>query len=431
MTTISLRNFRSLAATYGAYVGSMSSRGLELVGKLGLYMFGARALGLHDSGYFFLCLTWIGLISTVARGGFDKAVLRHMAAELAVGRGQEARRALLTGSAIVTAGGTLATLLTVALAEPLAVYLFHDPQVAHALRLSAYAILPQTLCIFVGYALVGFHRGAAGQLVQNGIWPVLTLGALFAGANTLDSLLYALAASLLAATVLGLVMLVSDRHRLLATPSPDAPADALPALWRTAMPLSVVEVVQIFLNSLPVLLLAVFGQPSAVGAFSVANRISMLIWVVANSIGTVAAPSFAARHRQGQWDELRALNRRVRLAVALFGTPVVAVMVFFPKSILNLVAPGFEVAAPALMVMGLGQLVNCLLPCQDFMLSMTGYGSVHRWLNIAQLVVCSALCAALIPFFGMMGAAIATAVFIAQGAIGTTLAVRHLMPKAL
>ncbi|MFG1247713.1 oligosaccharide flippase family protein [Xanthobacter autotrophicus] len=430
MSLASRRSLVALVTTYGAYAGALMARGLELVGKLGLYMLGARVLGVHDSGYFFLCLTWVGLIATVARAGFEKAVIRHMAAELAVNRGREARRAFLHGTGLVTLGGSLATLGTVALAGPLAEYVFRDPMVAPALIISSLAILPQVLCTFMGHALVGFHRGAAGQLVQSGLWPMLMLAAVAVGVHSLEGVLYALAAANLAAAVLGVVLVVRERHRFHVTPPSGTVSEAMPALWRTAMPLGVVEMVQMFLASLPVLLLAAFGLPSAVGAFSVANRISMLIWVVSTSIGVVAAPSFAARHRQDDWDGLKALNRKVRLAVAVFGSPIVAAMIFFPTPILHLIGPGFEIAAPALMVMGVGQLINCLLSCQDIMLSMTGFGSVLRWLNTAQLVVCCTLCAALIPPFGMMGAAVATAVFAAQGAIGTTLAVRRYLPRA-
>ncbi|MFG1345280.1 lipopolysaccharide biosynthesis protein [Xanthobacter autotrophicus DSM 431] len=420
----------ALLKTYSNFVGAMMARGLEVVGKLGLYMLGARALGVHESGNFFLCLTWVGLIATVSRAGFEKAVIRHLAAELAVGRGRDARKAFFMSAGFVTLGGTLATLATILLAYPLAKHAFGDAALAAPLTISAFAILPQALCIYMGHALVGFDRGATGQLVQNGLWPALTLAALLAGVHSLEGLLYALAGANLTAALLGLVLLLRERHRFQAEPAPGSTVEAMPALWRTAIPLSVVEVVQITLASLPVLLLAAFGLPAAVGAFSVANRISMLIWVVSTSIGVVAAPSFAASHRREEWDELRRLNRRVRLAVAVFGAPIVAAMLLAPEMLLHLIGPGFEIAAPALMVMGIGQLINCMLPCQDIVLSMTGYGSMLRWLNTAQFVVCCTICVLLIPPLGMMGAAIATAVFAAQGAIGTTLAVRHYLPKA-
>ena len=63
-------------------------------------------------------------------------------------------------------------------------------------------------------------------------------------------------------------------------------------------------------------------------------------------------------------------------------------------------------AAPVLFVLAIGQVVNILLPTQDMMLSMTGHGAILRRLNLQQLVVCCALSGVLVPFFGMLGAAI-------------------------
>lgn len=419
-----------LISTYSAYAAALVVRGMELVGKLGLYMIAARILGAHEAGLFFLCITWIGLISTVARAGFEKAIIRHMAAELALGKETQARIALFTGVGWATLGGALATALTVLFAHPLSTHVFGEPDLGLPLAVSAAVILPQTLCIVIGHALSGLNRGVAAQFIQNGLWPVLTLGAVAAGITSLNGMLLALGAANLAATLVGLYLIL--RHKgPLHTPSPDdPPEEVLPALWRTAFPLGVVEVVQVSLNSIPVLVLGVFASASDVGAFSVANRISMLIWVVIISIGTIAAPSFAALHRRGEWDALRTLNRRVRAVVALCGIPVIAAMMIFPAQVLHLIGPGFESASTALVIMGVGQLVNCLLPCQDIVLAMTGHGGVLRWLNTAQLATCCLLGAVLIPLFGMTGAAVLTAIFIAQGAIGTTLVLRRLLPRA-
>ncbi|MFG1397613.1 lipopolysaccharide biosynthesis protein [Roseixanthobacter pseudopolyaromaticivorans] len=419
-----------LISTYSAYAAALVVRGMELVGKLGLYMIAARILGAHEAGLFFLCITWIGLISTVARAGFEKAIIRHMAAELALGKERQARIALFTGVGWATFGGALATALTVLFAHPLSAHVFGEPDLGLPLAVSAAVILPQTLCIVIGHALSGLNRGVAAQFIQNGLWPVLTLAAVAAGITSLNGMLLALGGANLAATLVGLYLIL--RHKgPLHTPSPDdPPEEVLPALWRTAFPLGVVEVVQVSLNSIPVLVLGVFASASDVGAFSVANRISMLIWVVIISIGTIAAPSFAALHRRGEWDALRTLNRRVRAVVALCGIPVIAAMMIFPAQVLHLIGPGFESASAALVIMGVGQLINCLLPCQDIVLAMTGHGGVLRWLNTAQLATCCLLGAVLIPLFGMTGAAVLTAIFIAQGAIGTTLVLRRLLPRA-
>lgn len=424
-----LPELRRLAATYAPYAGGLVARGVELVAKLGLYMLAARLLGAHEAGLYFLCMTWVGLAATVARAGFEKAVVRHMAGELALGRLAPARRAMRIGFAATALGGIVATLATLAIAAPAVRYVFGDPDLLRPLLIAALAILPQAICYYAAHVLLGYGRGVASQWVQNAAWPVLALAAMLAGVHALDGMLYTLAAANLASAVLGIVLIA--RTRPAPAPAGAAPASAaLPALWRTALPLGMVEVVQVSLNSVPLLLLAAFATAADVGAFSVANRLSMLIWVVIISIGAIAAPRFAALHRRGDWAALRAQNRRARLVVALCGLPPIALMMLFPAPLLALIGPGFEVASTALVIMSVGQLVNCLLPCQDILLAMTGHGGTLRWLNAAQLLVCAAAGVVLVPLFGMNGAALLTALVIVQGAVGTSLMVRRRMPAA-
>ena len=428
MTSLSLERVRPLLVSYGVYLAGLITRGVELVGKLGLYMLAARVLGAHDAGLFFLCITWVSLIATVARTGFEKASTRHIAAELAVGDGRAALRAMIFSMIWASAGGLIAAAITYAAAEPISVHLFSEPDLVRALALSAIVIVPQNLCIMFGHALAGLKRGIASQLVQNALWPVLTLSALALGVHQLDGLLYALAGSMMLASLLGLV-LVLRRWRVFSVRRAIGAGIALPPLWKTALPLAVVEINQIALSSIPVLVLGMFASAADVGAFSVAMRISLLIWVVIISIGTIAAPMFAEHHRLGELRELHKLNRNVWLAISAFGVPVVAIMMLFPSSLLSLIGPGFETAATALVIMAVGQLVNCLLPCQDILLAMTGHGARLRLLNLLQFASCVVFSALLIPSFGMIGAATTSAICIAQGAIGTALSVRSLLPR--
>lgn len=428
---------RQIVGQFGHYAGGLAVRGVEVVGKLGLYMLAAAALGTHEAGLFFLCITWVGLASTAARLGLERAITRHIAAEIAVGRGRAARSALFTGLAWTSVGGAVAGLLTIAVAEPAARHLFHEPDLARPLALSALLLVPQTLSATVGHALAGLKRGVAAQLVQNASWPALTLLAVLAGVDRLDHLLYAMAGALTLATLLGLVLVAASRGSFRDAPLIGAGAvaggtehEALPGLWHTALPLGMVEVIQVSISAIPVLVLGAFAEPAAVGAFSVAHRISILIWVVIISIGTVAAPHFAELHRRGEMAALRLANRRVRLVTALAGIPIILAMVAAPATLLRLVGPGFEMAAPALVILAAGQLVNCLLPSQDVLLAMTGHGRLLQRLNLLQFASCCVLSALLIPPFGMIGAAVVGAITIVQGAIGTSWTVRRLMPAA-
>ena len=420
------------------YAAGLGVRGIETIGKLGLYVAVGVRLGAHDAGLFFLCLTWIGVVSTAARLGLDRAMTRHIAAELAVGDGRAARAALLQGLGLTSLAALAAALLTVLVAEVAAVRLFGFPDLAWPLYLSALVLVPQTLAFSLGAALAGFGRGVAAQIVQNALWPVLTLAALLAmpvaqEGGSLDGLIVALGVALAASCVLGGFILLRERGRLRTAPEQSAdgaPAsppetEALPSLWTTARPLLVVELTQVGLSGLPVFLLGMAADAATVGAFSIASRISMLIWVIIISIGTLAAPRYAALYRLGEMDQLRAYNRMVQRGAALVAVPAALVMLAFPDFLLGLISADFRVAAAALQILALGQMANGLFSCQDILLAMTGRGDVLRRLNLLQLAVGLLLCGVLIPAFGLPGAALSASLVVLQGALGTHWAARR------
>lgn len=406
------------------YAAGLGVRGVETAGKLGLYVAVGVRFGAHDAGLFFLCLTWIGIVSTAARLGLDRAMTRHIAAELAVGDGRAARSALVRGLALTTLAALAAALLTVLVAEVVAVRLFGFPDLAWPLYLSALVLVPQTLAFSLGAALAGFGRGVAAQIVQNALWPVLTLAALLAMPAALDGLIIALAAALAASCLLGGLIVLRERERLRAVPA-RAGTDPLPGLWTTARPLLVVEIIQVGLSGLPVLVLGMAADAATVGAFSIASRISMLIWVIIISIGTLAAPRYAALHRLGDAEGLRAYNRLVQRGAAIVAVPATLVMLAVPEFLLGLISADFRMAALALQILALGQMANALFSCQDILLAMAGRGEVLRRLNLLQLAVGLLLCGVLIPAFGLLGAAVAASLTVLQGALGTHWAARR------
>ena len=413
------------------FVAALAARGLEAVGKFGLYMLAARLMGGSDSGLFFLCLTWVNLCSTVARMGLERAMSRHIAAELAIGHGTAARRVLVAGIGWTTLASCALGLATWALATPLAVLVFRQPELARPLAVAALILPPQTLAFAIGFALIGLNRGVAGQMVQSALPPVLSLIALAAGLDRLDTVLAVYAASYAACCALGLGFVAREwRLRMLDRPMAEAAtAEALPSLWASARPFLVIEIVQVSLLSAPVLVLGMVAEAAAVSAFSIASRLTMLINTILISLTMIAAAGFAAHHRRQDYNELRRAERQTRLVAMAVCLPVLAAMVAFAHPLLGLMASDSDAAALALWVLAIGQVVNILLPTQDMMLAMTGHGGLLRRLNLWQLLANLALCAALIPPLGMLGAAAVTSLGLIQGRVSFALGVRRVLPQ--
>ena len=164
----------------------MAGRGAEVIGKFGLYVLAARQMGGYESGLFFLCLTWVNLVSTAARLGLERAMSRHVAAELAIGNADAARHVVKVGLAWTALGSTVACGLTLAVAKTASVQVFHQPGLAEPLQIAAFILPAQSLAYTLGFVLIGLGRGVAGQIVQSALPPLLSLGALLAGLHHVE-----------------------------------------------------------------------------------------------------------------------------------------------------------------------------------------------------------------------------------------------------
>jgi O-antigen/teichoic acid export membrane protein len=413
------------------YVGALLARGLEVAAKFGLYVLAARMMGGYQAGLFFLCLTWVNLASTGARLGLERATSRHVAAELAIGDGAAARRTVRTGLTWTAVASLAAALLTWLAARPMSLFMFHQPDLIEPLRIAALILPPQTVAFALGFILIGVGRGVAGQMVQSALPPLLSLMALLAGLDQAGTVLIAYAISFAVCSCLGIGFLAYEWPRALSTRNNTRPQDTapLPTLWTTARPFLVIELAQSALLSLPVLVLGVFADAVVVSAFSIANRITMMVNTILVSLALISAPGFARHHRLHEYAELRKVDRQTRLLALAVCAPIIAIMTAIPHKLLSLLGGSFADASAALIVLSLGQIVNMLLPTEDMMLAMTGHGTILRRVNVQQLVLCCILCLLLIPWLGLMGAAIVTTASLIQGRVGFAFAVRRAIPE--
>jgi O-antigen/teichoic acid export membrane protein len=411
-------------------IAGLAVRGIEVAAKLGLYVVAAALLGVTGSGLLFIAMTWGHLAATLSRLGIERALTRLVAGDLAVGQGRSARRQILGGLAVVAATSTALGLATHLAAPIVADVLFHDPALAAPLAASGLVIPVMALTFTLTAILSGLERTSAAQIFQNVFWPIGMLLGLALGARDPETVILALATTMFVAMILATLWILRDRAKLVSNQPLPAGIELLPSLPATAAPLYVVELVQVSIASLPALILGVVADAAAVSIFSLAQRASMLVHVVLLSLGTVAAPRFAAFHRTKDVSALARLNRQMQLAGTVMGGGVCLVLAAGGGPLLSLIGTSFAAGAVLLAIMAAGQFVSALYTAQDILLAMTGNGSALRVLNLLQLGTMLALSIPLITTFGAEGAAIITALAVAQGGIGTAVAARLFIPEA-
>jgi O-antigen/teichoic acid export membrane protein len=411
------------------YGVGLSVRGLEVAAKFGLYALAARILGGPGSGIFFLCLTLLHLVTTAARLGTERPIARNVAAYLASGQAHLAKRTILRALCLTLVTGFVAGAGVLFTAQWQAVSAYHQPDAEPALRLLALAIPAQVLAYTCGYILIGLERGAVAQLLMNAVAPLVTLIALVLGVKSLNLALVVYAAAYWACVVAGLA-LIWDGWRRRSHETELVRTDVLPSLLQSSKQFYIVELLQASLIAAPVIVLARFAEAAAVSQFSVANRLSMLVSAMVMSMGAMAAPTLAQKHRLGQGAELAASLRHLTLTSMVVCLPVIAVMILARHLLLKIMGADVGVAAEALVIMAAAQLVIAILPARDTLLAMSGHGAQLRTLSLMQGVVIGVGCAVLIPPFGAVGAALVSAGAWLVGGLGAELMSRRHVPDA-
>jgi O-antigen/teichoic acid export membrane protein len=160
-------------------------------------------------------------------------------------------------------------------------------------------------------------------------------------------------------------------------------------------------------GNLNVVVAALFMPPDVVGAYFAAQKISQLLQLPILAVNIVAGPAFARLHARGDRQGMRDVGRRLALILALPLTAGAILIAATAPWLLGLFDPLFEIAAAALIVLSMSFLFAGLGgPVQQVMLMADGERDFVRLTAIGELAGL-ALIPVLVPFFGIMGAAVA------------------------
>ncbi len=370
----------------------------------------ARLLGAEGYGAYSFALACVGVLSVPALLGFDGLLLRELAGYQARSRGallqgilRRARQLTgLASLALLLAGAGATWVLSAQLERPMSMALW--------IGLLALPILTQTRVIQA--ALIGLRRVMMAQVPGMVVHPVLFLALIGAFAvprqGSIDAafVIALYGASALAAWVLATWFLGRARRAL---ESPPAPEYRTAAWLRCGLPFALTSGLNVLGASLGVLMLGVMRGPAETGIFGVAMAAAMLVSLPLMAINTPLAPAVSAAFADGDKAELQRLATKAARGAFFICVPLALIYVTLGHWVLRLFGEDFTAGFTALVIMTVGQMVNAGAGSVGLLLQMTGHErDVAVGLTIA-VAVNLALNLALIPVWGVNGAALGAA----------------------
>lgn len=152
---------------------------------------------------------------------------------------------------------------------------------------------------------------------------------------------------------------------------------------------------------------ALAGMAEA-GIYAVASKVASLLVFALAAINAVISPVAARLHANGERQALQRVVRRATRVTSVASLAGAGVMLVWSRQLLGLFGAEFVVGAVALWVLVLGQVVNAAAGPAILLLNMTGHQRSSARILAASAILNLVLNAILIPFFGYLGAALAT-----------------------
>lgn len=263
-------------------------------------------------------------------------------------------------------------------------------------------------------SLRGLHYTVLAQLpeliVQPGVALAIVAGLWWFGGSVVSPQ-YAMIAQAIGAAI-SFVFGAYWLFQRMPEPTRDVPSRYESLTWaRSAMPYLLTGGLYLLNGQTGIIVLGWLMPPSEVAIYRVATTGALLIGFGLLAANATLAPVFARLHAQEDHAGLQRIVALSALAVTLFSLPVAVVFIAFGKPLLGLVfGPEFEVAAPALAILSIGQVVNAIAGSVGLLLQMTGHVGDTAKGTAFSAVVNVVLNILLVPLWGVNGAAAATAI---------------------
>jgi len=183
------------------------------------------------------------------------------------------------------------------------------------------------------------------------------------------------------------------------------------AIWlKSSIPFGLTAALQLINGRTDILMLGFFSSDAEIGVYRVAAQLGATVIFAMQAINMVQGPHIAHLFAQGDLKKLQRMITRTSQVVLMCAVPVVLVILFFGDVLIKLIyGEAYQGAYVPLVILCAGQLVNATMGNVGSLLNMTGHERDTMKSVLLAAIVNVTLNLALIPVFGIVGAAIATA----------------------
>lgn len=371
----------------------------------------ARVLGAEALGIYALGMTVGGVLGLIAALGLPQAAARYVAVYSGTGQYAELKGFLWRCLAVLAVANLIVAAIMLLMGGWVADRFYHTPALAKYMGAFAGLMVLGSFTSFFGQSLAGFKDVARRTVITNFIGSPLNMlfsvGLLMLGMGLSGYLLAQIASGFIA-----LLLLAVATWKLM-PPGYRSVAGKLPALQRETIGFSAslfaVQVLEYTFAQLDKIVVGYYLDARRVGIYVVAMSATLALSTLLQSVNQIFSPTIADLHARGEIHTLQRLYQTLTKWILGFTLPLAIVICIFAAPVMQIFGTEFRAGWPILVVGAFGQLINCAVGSVGLLLIMSGNQNRLVRVQVKVAIGSIILDLVLIPLWGIMGAAVASA----------------------
>jgi O-antigen/teichoic acid export membrane protein len=387
----------------------------------------ARTLGAQALGIYALGMTMVGFVAVFSSLGLPRTALRFVSAYSATGKRDQLRGFLTRSMAIVLVCNLLLGGALYFAGPWIAVRFYHAPQLKPYVGFFVAIMVLGGLGGFLGQVLGGYKDVSRRTVINNFIGSPTMMAA------TVILVLAGLGLrGYIVAQLIGVTLVLTLYFRLVwkLTPRPEhgvgwnAPPFEREVVGFAAAALGL-AFLDFFIIQADRVMIGHYLEVRQVGIYAVSWSLVAYLSILLNSVNQIFAPTISDLHARGERELLGRMYQTLTKWIFGLTVPLATAMIIFAAPLMRIFGRDFEAGWAVLVIGALGQLVNCGVGSAGTLLLMSGNQRSLVWVQAGSAVTTVILDWLLIPHWGILGAAAASAVTMVGANLAYLNRVRH------
>lgn len=380
----------------------------------------ARHYSTAEYGVFNLALTVLSIALILATLGFQNSLPR----EVAFYREKEPSRVgdLISTALIIVALNSIILVIVLILGARDIAQIFHDTRLVQALRIMAFALPCFALITVIVAISRGFGRVRELVYFQNTAYPLLFFLLIVTGIFLNAEYGYIFIAYLLSQSLTCLFLMLEVYKSKLFKLSFLFNITLARELVKFSIPLMFVGILNYIMGWTDTLMLGYYMSTKVVGLYNAASPLAKLLLLILSSTGFLYMPLASTLYAQGKIDEIRNLYTLLTKWIFILTFPLFSLMFLLPDFVIAIFfGSAYVPSSSALRILSVGFIFHVIFGLNGISLVVIKENKFMMYSNLFSAILNVMLNAVLIPYYGLNGAAVATAISYLVGNILSSL----------